>query len=323
LVTPHNREYALEPRVTLIGSLIPVVPTTKILGVTIDRGMTLNPHVTEVVTRARSRLNVLKALSSTTFGHSKESQTALYKQFVRPVLSYASPAWAPDLARTHMEKLQRTQNVALRIATGCCRSTPLAHLHAESKVLTIKDHLDMRGTQLFASASCPGHPLEHLHHPAQGRRRSIHSTPADYYGAQLAPVPPPPPGRTMCSWLHEFFVTRSLDAAPPNSLLQEAPPAISPVETSLPRSGRVHLARLRCGHHPALLAYQNRIRPEVAPTCRWCGAAPEEPVHLFTDCPELDGLRRMRNITSVRDLWENPVSSLALLREAGLLQDPN
>jgi len=32
----------------------------------------------------------MKALSSTTFGHSKESLMALYKQFVRPVLSYWS-----------------------------------------------------------------------------------------------------------------------------------------------------------------------------------------------------------------------------------------
>jgi len=82
-----------------------------------------------------NRLNVIKALSSTSFGHSKESQTVLYKQFILPVLSYASPAWAPDLARSHMEVMQRIQNAALRIATCCVRSIPTAHLHEETKVL--------------------------------------------------------------------------------------------------------------------------------------------------------------------------------------------
>jgi len=110
----------------------------------------------------------MKALSFTAFDHSKESQTALYKQFVRLVLTYAIPAWAPDLARSHMEVMQRTQNAALRIATGCVRSTTIAHLDAETRVLSIMDHLNMRRTQLIESANCPHHPLHHLHLPPQG-----------------------------------------------------------------------------------------------------------------------------------------------------------
>lgn len=55
----------------------------------------------------------------------KESILNLYKQFLRPVLSYASMAWSLDLADTHIGKLQRVQNSALRIATGCTKSTPI------------------------------------------------------------------------------------------------------------------------------------------------------------------------------------------------------
>ena len=83
------------------------------------------------------------------FGHSIESRTALYKQFVRPVLAYASSIWQPDLAQSHMQVMQRTQNFALRIATDCTRSTPTAHLHAETRVLPLKDYLELRGTQIF------------------------------------------------------------------------------------------------------------------------------------------------------------------------------
>jgi len=76
------------------------------------------------------------------------------------VLTYASPAWAPNLAWAHMVVMQRTQNAALRIATGCVRSTPMAHLHAETSVLPIKDYLEMRGTELIESANCPHRETE-------------------------------------------------------------------------------------------------------------------------------------------------------------------
>jgi len=55
----------------------------------------------------------------------------------------------------------------------------------------IRDHLDIKGTQLIESSKCPGHPLHHLNLLPTGRRRQIHSTPSSYYGALCASVPPP------------------------------------------------------------------------------------------------------------------------------------
>ena len=163
--------------------------------------MTFRHHVAEVNAKGRSRLNVTRAMSSTTFGHSKEQQTALYKQFVRPVLEYANPDWTPDLSHTHMTSLQRTQNSALRIATGSVRSTPTPHLHAESHVLPLREHTDMRGLQFFCASRAEEHPCNHLHHPVQNRR-SLRNTPAvtsqPFRHPSLLPLPTGPrmPGFT-------------------------------------------------------------------------------------------------------------------------------
>ena len=174
----HNMEYRYKPTITLMGQTIPVNIDNNILGVTIDRGWTFRQHSQDINARAKSGLNVMNALSATSFVHSKESLTALFKQFVRPVLSYASSVWQPDLAQSHMQELQRTQNSALRIATGCTRSTPTAYLHAETKVLPLKDYLELRGTQIFSAAAAPEHPLhEGLYNPV-GTRRHIHTTPS-------------------------------------------------------------------------------------------------------------------------------------------------
>ena len=86
VVTLHNTEYRYKPTITLMVQTIPVNNDKNILGVTIDRGWTFCQHTQDINAKANSRLNVMKVLSATSFGHSKESLTALYKQFVRPVL---------------------------------------------------------------------------------------------------------------------------------------------------------------------------------------------------------------------------------------------
>ena len=238
LLTPHTGEYRLEPAITLRGAIVPVNPTSKILGVTLDRGMTFGPHSREVIARAKPRLNVMKALSSTTFGHQKEAQTALYKQFIRPVLEYASPAWCPDLAPSHMSALQRTQNAALRVATGCTRSSPIPHLHAETKVLPLKEHTDMRGVQFFVGATNPDHPCSHLHNPRVTSRR-LRSTPASSFTALHSSIPPTPLDRNNNTWIHQQSVSRYLESSPQNSLLGEPPPPTSGEELLLSRADRV------------------------------------------------------------------------------------
>ena len=318
LITPHTREYNTQPILTLNGTQIPVNPSTKILGTTFDRGMTFKDHITELTTKSKSRLNVLKALTATTFGQQKESILNLYKQFLRPVISYSSMAWSPDLAPTHMDTLQRVQNSALRIATGCTKSTPITHLHAETKILPLNEHLNMRGTQFFAAAADPRHPCNHLHR-APPTDRNIHRTPAVHYSNLYSQIPPTPQRRLEKSWIHEQYVSEYLSRPSDNSVLGEPPPLVADSESALPRESRVHLARLRCGHHPSLLTYQNQINPDTDPTCRYCGTAPETVSHLIEDCQPLFALRGACGVQHASHLWSRPAETLEFLRSAGLL----
>ena len=148
LFTPWNAEYNTQPNITLNNTPIPQSPTPTILGVTFDRGMTFGDHISRVNTRAKTRLNVLRALTHSTYGHSKEDISQIYKQYVRPIITYAHPAWHPDIADTHMRKIQTTENTALRIATGCTSSTPIHHLQHETRIIPLKQHMRMTGTQV-------------------------------------------------------------------------------------------------------------------------------------------------------------------------------
>ena len=49
----------------------------------------------------------------------------LYKAFLRPLLTYASPGWLPFLSVTNITKLERLHRAASRAVTGCLSSSPI------------------------------------------------------------------------------------------------------------------------------------------------------------------------------------------------------
>ena len=187
-----------------------------------------------------------------------KSLTLIYKQYIRSVLEYASPAWAPNLASTHHNTLQTTQNNALRIITGCKQTTPTNHLHYETQVLTLQEHINMRGTQFLAAASAnPGHPCHYmLAH--QLTPRSIKTAPRALYTGLLNTIP-----QHSSSDIHTHFTNLAIQKLGPNTTLGTPPPEIHHSKLALPRSDRVHLSRLGCGHHTALATYRKRIDDSV------------------------------------------------------------
>ena len=134
--------------------------------------MSFRDHCQASKEKCLPRLNALRAMANNTFGLDKETLVRVYKQFIRPVWEYASTAWSSNLSKTHYRTIQTIQNKALRIATGCTHPTLIEHLHHETKVLKVRDHLNMRGTQVMAAAtSIPQHPLNYMaNHPTGPRR---------------------------------------------------------------------------------------------------------------------------------------------------------
>ena len=292
------------------------------LGVTYDRGVTFGPHTTRVNAKAKPRLNVLRALTNTTFGHSKEDITQVYKQFIRPILTYAHPAWHPDIAVSHVRKLQIMENSALRIATGCTQTTPIHHLQHETQVLPLDQHLRMRGTHIYSSTADPSHPLLHLRTAPARRPRAYppHTTPAKFYQDLHDSLPPLPEGITLGTHIHTTFTQRAIATFPPNSLLGVPPPLVNRErERSLPREDRVHLARLRCGHHTSIPTYTNRIGLPTDSSCVYCQDAEGTVEHILLHCPELQLLRDNHTIQSLEHLWERPEEALAIFSDAALI----
>ena len=82
-------------------------------------------HVSSLKAKFFPRLKVLRCISASSWGPSKEFLPLLYKSFLRSLLTYASPGWFPFLSATNLTKLERLHRAASRAITGCLSSSPI------------------------------------------------------------------------------------------------------------------------------------------------------------------------------------------------------
>ena len=110
------------------------IPLQLFLGSPIDRTLSFSKHVSSLKAKFFPRLKALCCISASSWGPSKESLSLLYKSFLRPVLTYASPGWFPFLSATNPTKLERLHRAASRIITGCLLSSPIPLLLTEASL---------------------------------------------------------------------------------------------------------------------------------------------------------------------------------------------
>ena len=144
LFTPSTHEFKAEPEVYIKGEKVNLDRRPKLLGNVFDTMYSFTPHIDSAVSRAKSKLGILKALAGSSWGQDKETMITTYKTICRSTLEYGNQIWSPIIEESNWSKLQRVQSKALRIATGCLHDND-SHLHQESKVLPVKDHCRILG----------------------------------------------------------------------------------------------------------------------------------------------------------------------------------
>ena len=131
-VDPHQAN--LQPNLFLLGSRLRFNPTPTFLWVTFDRTLSFSKHVSSLKAKFFPCLNALRCISASSWSHSKESLSFLYKSFLRPLLTYASPEWFPFLSATNLTKLERLHRAASRAITGCLSSSPIPLLLSKASL---------------------------------------------------------------------------------------------------------------------------------------------------------------------------------------------
>ena len=102
------------------------------------------------------RINILKVPTGTNWSQQKEIMLTTYESLIRSLFIYAAPIWFPNTSPSL--ELQTIQNPVLHTATGCVRMTSIDHLHKETTMLPVQNHLSLITSQFLAGALQPSNP---------------------------------------------------------------------------------------------------------------------------------------------------------------------
>ena len=161
-----THQATFQPLLNLLGIPLSFNTTPKFLGITFDRTLFVEAHVQPLCSKFYPSHKAIHSIATASRGPMKESLSLLYKAFMRPVLTYASPGWFPfpcDTATNHLEVLHRA---ACRVITGCLSSTPSSLLLLEAQLPPLKLTLEHHALSSFERAlrlpprlllpQCPG-----------------------------------------------------------------------------------------------------------------------------------------------------------------------
>jgi hypothetical protein len=151
-----------------------------------------------------------------------------------------------------IKSLQCTQNVAMRIITGCNKMTDQDHLLAETQLLPISENLGMVCSQFLANASQESHPSHAIVNMSTGLRKGrkdIVNTLQSRFQEEVQPylrdgVLPSANYKQAIGKIHTKVVTKNRQRLI-NKVLNAPPPDISPEKYTLPRRTRTVLGQLK------------------------------------------------------------------------------
>ena len=85
------------------------------MGITFDAKFTFDEHIEDIVTRAKKRLNLLKALRGQSWGASPQTILYSYRTYIRPILEYGAVLFA-HTSDYLLKKIQAIETEAIKIA---------------------------------------------------------------------------------------------------------------------------------------------------------------------------------------------------------------
>ena len=171
----------------------------------------------------------------------------IYKAVMSPAQEFASSIlWSPLASSNSMNKLQVMQNTELRNGTGYIHDTNKHHLHDETLILPIHEHLQLHASQYKQNTKNPSHPL-HKHTTYFNTPRLKNTIFNNGCNTINIPIDPHDNRHKNkhAPYTYIYIVSRHLATRGNNKILRTPPPHISISQEMLPRLTRCILAQLK------------------------------------------------------------------------------
>ena len=130
----------------------------KYLGILLDNKVLFKENVLSSIKKTNKRIALIYCLLKKNSPLNIHSKLTLYRSYLRPILTYACPVFA-NCAKSHLDKLQRTQNKCLRMILSAPYITKIAVLHEEANIPYIHEFIDKLTENFYKKAHCSKNKL--------------------------------------------------------------------------------------------------------------------------------------------------------------------
>ncbi|KAG1680025.1 RNA-directed DNA polymerase from mobile element jockey [Nymphon striatum] len=126
LTRPHH-----DPQLRLGSSPIPLVNSTRFLGLIFDKKLNFLKHMQVLKSKCFRALNLLRILSNTNWGADRKVMLRFYRSLIRSKLDYGSVVYG-SARKSYLRVLDPVHNQGLRLSLGAFRTTPAESLYVEA-----------------------------------------------------------------------------------------------------------------------------------------------------------------------------------------------
>ena len=109
-------------------------------------------NITNSIKKANKRISILYPLLHKKSYVNFHSKITLYRSYIRPILTYACPVFS-NSAKTHIAKLQVTQNKCLRMVLNAPYITKITELHEKSNIPYMTEYIDKLTNSFYDKAN--------------------------------------------------------------------------------------------------------------------------------------------------------------------------
>ena len=136
------------PKLQIQGTQINWSHSIKYLGVIIDRYLNFSAHIKYATNKTKAAGYLLFPMLNSKSPLSFKIKLFIYKCYMRPILTYASPAWASNISSTNRNKIEAVQSNSLRRITNLPPYVSNHSIRISTKIPSVSDFIKASSIQL-------------------------------------------------------------------------------------------------------------------------------------------------------------------------------
>lgn len=152
IIRRKKRHKKINSDVILFNNKIPITNKATYLGITFNDKFTWNLGIQNIINKTYAAYNCLKPLLNANSSLPIDLKRLLYLQCLRPILTYACPAWGNIINKTQTNKLEIVQNKILRRITGAPRYLPNTNIKKDLNIDPIMNFINKLNASFYSKS---------------------------------------------------------------------------------------------------------------------------------------------------------------------------